>query len=43
MTKMGFDLCDHDLWCLTLTFFMDLTSAIGNNSWKFHVDTMIET
>ena len=25
---------------LTLTFCMDLTSVIGNNSWKFHDDTM---
>ena len=29
--KMGRDLCDLDLWPLTLTFCMDLTSVIGNN------------
>ena len=38
--KLGFDLCDLDLWLLTLTFCMDLTLVIGNNSWKFHDDTM---
>ena len=41
--KMGFDLCDLDLWPLTLTFCMDITSLIGNNSWKFHDDTMMGT
>ena len=41
--KLGFDLCDLDLWPLTLTFCMDVTSDIGNNSWKFHDDTMMET
>ena len=41
--KLGFDLCDLDLWPLTLTFCMDLTLVIGNNSWKFHDDMMIET
>ena len=30
--KLGFDLCDLDLWPLTLTFCMDLTSVIGNNT-----------
>ena len=41
--KLGCDLCDLDLWPLTLTFCMDITSVIGNNSWKFPDDTMIET
>ena len=31
MTKLGVDLCDLDLWPLTLTFGMDITSVIGNN------------
>ena len=39
--KLGFDLCDLDLWpTLTLTFCTDLSLVIGNNSWKFHDDTM---
>ena len=29
--KLGFDLCDLNLWPLTMTFFMDLTLVIGNN------------
>ena len=41
--KLGFDLWDLDLWPLTLSFCMDITSVIGNNSWKFHVDTMTGT
>ena len=41
--KLGYDLCDLDLWPLTLTFCMDLTLVIGNNSWKFHDDTMMGT
>ena len=41
--KLGCDLCDIDLWPLTLTFFMDVTSVIGNNSRKFHDDTMMGT
>ena len=41
--KLGCDLCDLDLWPLTLTFYMDVTSVTGNNSWKFHDDTMIVT
>ena len=41
--KFGCDLCDLDLWPLTLTFCMDLTLVIGNNSWKFHDDTMMRT
>ena len=30
--KLGYDLCDLDLWPMTLTFCMDITSVIGNNS-----------
>ena len=30
-----YDLCDLDLWPLTLTFCMNITSVNGNNSWKF--------
>ena len=41
MVKLGCDLCDFDLW--PLTFCMDLTLVIGNNSWKIHDDTMMET
>ena len=41
--KLGFDLCDLDLWPLTLIFCMDLTFVIGNNSRKFHDDTMMGT
>ena len=41
--KLGFDLCDLDLWPLTLTFCMDITLVIGNNSRKFHDDTMMGT
>ena len=41
--KLGCDLCDLDLWPLTLTFCMDVTLVIGNNSWKFHDDTMMGT
>ena len=32
--KWGHDLCDLDLWPLTLTFCMDIMSVNGNNSWK---------
>ena len=39
--KLGCDLCDLDLWPLTLTFCMDLT--LGDNPWKFHDDTMMGT
>ena len=38
--KLGFHLCDLDHWPLMLTFCMNITSANGNNSWKFHADTM---
>ena len=41
--KWGHDLCDLDLWPLTLTFCMDITSVIGNYSWKFHEDTITGT
>ena len=41
--KLGVGLCDLDLWPMTLTFCMDLTFVIGNNSWKFHDGTMIGT
>ena len=34
--KLGFDLCDLDLWPLTLIFCVDIISVNGNNSWKFH-------
>ena len=43
MAKLGFDLCDLDRSPLTLTFSMDITSVIGNYSWKFHDDTMAGT
>ena len=41
--KLGVALCDLDVWPLTLTFCRDVTSVIGNNSWKFHDDTMMVT
>ena len=41
--KLVFDLCDLDLWPLTLTFCMGITSLIGNHSWKFHDDTIMGT
>ena len=41
--KFGFDLCDLDFSPLTLTFCMDITSVIGNNSGKFHDDKMMGT
>ena len=39
--KLGCDLCDLDFWPLTLTFCLDITSVINNDSWKFHDDTMM--
>ena len=39
--KLGFDLCDIDLWHLTLTFRMYITSVIGNKTSKFHDDSMM--
>ena len=41
--KLGFDLCDLDLWPLTLTFCMDINFVKGNNPWKFHDDMMTGT
>ena len=41
--KWGHDLCDLDLWPLTLTFCMDVIFVNGDNSWKFHDDMMTET
>ena len=41
--KLGYDLCDLDLWPMTLTFCMGITSVIDNNSWKFRDDTIAET
>ena len=41
--KMGYDLCDLDLWPLTMTICMDITFVIGNNFWKIHDDTMMGT
>ena len=41
--KLGCDLCDLDLWPLALALCMDITFVIGDNSWKFHDDTMMGT
>ena len=41
--KLGFDLCDFDIWPLTSTFCMDITSVNGNYWWKFHDDMMTRT
>ena len=41
--NLGRDLCDLDLWPVTLTFCMDLTLVQCDNSWKFHDDTMMGT
>ena len=43
MAKLGCDLCDLDLWPLTKTLCMDVTLVRGDNSWKFHDDTMMGT
>ena len=43
MAKLVFDLCDLDLWPLTLTICMDLTRVNGNDSWKFYDDKMMVT
>ena len=40
MAKLGYDLCDLDLCTMTMSFCMDITFVIGNNSWKFGGDTM---
>ena len=45
-TQIGakkFDLCDLDLWALTLTFSMDIPSVSGDYYWKFHDDIVRET
>ena len=36
--KICFDLCDLDLWPLTMTFCVDIILVNGNNSWNFHDD-----
>ena len=41
--KLGFDLCDLDLWPLTLAFCMDITFVNDDNSRKFHDDMMMGT
>ena len=41
--KLGCDLCNLDLWPPTLTFCMDVILVLGDNSWKFHDDTMMGT
>ena len=41
--KLGRGLCDLELWPLTLIFCMDLTLVLGDNSRKFHDDTMMGT
>ena len=43
MASLGFDLCILDLYSLTSTFGMDITSADGNNSRKFHDNAVIRT
>ena len=43
MAKLGFGLCDIDLWPLTLAFCIDITYVIGNNAWKFDDETMMGT
>ena len=43
MAQIWFDLCDLDLWPLTLTFCMDITFGQGNMSWKFDDDTLTGT
>ena len=39
--NLGFDLCNLDFLLLALNFCIDITSVIGNHSWKFHDDTMM--
>ena len=41
--ETGYDLCDLDLWPMTLTFCMNITSVICNNSWQFRDDAMMGT
>ena len=38
--EICFDLCNFDLWTLTLTFCMGIASLNGNNTRKFQDDTM---
>ena len=38
--KFKSDLCDLDLWPLTLTLRMDIVFVNSNNSWKFYDDMM---
>ena len=40
--KLGFDLCDIDLWPLTLTLCMDI-KPVNGNQWKFPDDPMTGT
>ena len=41
--KLGYDICDLGLWPMALTFCMDITFVINNNSWTFRDDTMTGT
>ena len=41
--NLDFDLCNLDFWLLTLNFRIDITSVIGNHSWKFLDDNMMGT
>ena len=41
--KICFDLCDLDLWPLTSTFCINVTSVYCDYAWKFHDDTMVGT
>ena len=41
--KLGFDLCDFDLWTLALAFCMDIACVNGSHSWKCRDDTMMGT
>ena len=40
---MEFDLCDLDLWPVTLIFCMEITCVIVNNVWNFLDDMMMWT
>ena len=41
--KWGHDICDLDLWPLTLTFCMDIAYVNSSKSWQFQDDTMTGT
>ena len=41
--KLGFDLCDLNLWPLVFIFTMDITSVIGNHPLNFRDDAMMRT